>query len=347
MTDRDDVPVHADHEPDRADHETTSQTPPSAVVMADDPAAGSPVDQRTDEQPYFLIDSGDEGVADASADATDPAAEHPAETAEPVAEIEATTPQQTGFGFSEEPDAPTDAPAAVVADEDGNELPEDLRALNEMLDRPTAEIMPVSADATAEEAASSAVGDDAQAIAESAGEAIPAESPEAAPSALDDIAPGTVAGAEAVAESEAAETGEAEVAAPEAAAELSAAAADAALPEGVATKVSWWPFVGYMVVWLGAASYAVWQLQMLPTGQAAYESDLYSQTMLGALVLLGMGPALLLVVWLASWIGRKGAKIGSMFISALVKGATATLFGAVVWMGALMLIDYLRLGRPF
>jgi hypothetical protein len=36
-----------------------------------------------------------------------------------------------------------------------------------------------------------------------------------------------------------------------------------------------------------------------------------------------------------------------MFISALIKGATATLFGAVVWIGALMLIDYLRLGRPF
>jgi hypothetical protein len=337
MTDRDDVPVHTDHEPHTADHETPSQMPPSAVVMADDPTADSPVDQHGDERPYFLIDSGEEAAAGAS--------EQPAETAEqpasPAAEteaanVEAKAPEQTGFGFAEEPDALTAAPAAIAADEDDNDLPEDLRALNEMLDRPTAEIMPVSAD-TAEEAAASTAGEDTQS----------AETPRAEGSTLDDIAPGTVAGAEAGAEPEAGEAGAAEAGEPEAAAELSVAAAEAAMPEGVATKVSWWPFVGYMVVWLGAAGYAVWQLQMLPTGQAAYESDFYSQTMLGGLVLLGMGPALLLVVWLASWIGRKGARIGSMFISALVKGATATLFGAIVWMGALMLIDYLRLGRPF
>jgi hypothetical protein len=347
MTDRDDVPVHADHEPQKADHETTSQTPPSAVVMAEDPAADSPVGPHGDEQPYFLIDSGQEGAAEASPEPGEPAAEqHASPAAEPeAANVEAKVPEQTGFGFAEEPDTLAAAPAAVAADEDENELPEDLRALNEMLDRPTAEIMPISAD-TAEEAAASAVGEDTQPAAESTDEATaPAETVQAEGSALDDIAPGTVAGAQP-------EVGEAEAAAPaagepEAVAELSAAAAEAAMPEGVATKVSWWPFVGYMVVWLGAAGYAVWQLQMLPTGQAAYESDFYSQTMLGGLVLLGVGPALLLVVWLASWIGRKGAKIGSMFISALIKGATATLFGAVVWMGALMLIDYLRLGRPF
>jgi hypothetical protein len=52
-------------------------------------------------------------------------------------------------------------------------------------------------------------------------------------------------------------------------------------------------------------------------------------------------------VWLASWIGRKGARVGLMFISALMKGALATMLGAMIWMGALLLIDYLRLGRPF
>jgi hypothetical protein len=333
MTDRDDVPVHADHEPDGADHETTSQTPPATVVTVDDPSVVSPLDPHADEQPYFLIDSGEGDAAEVSAVASEQPAEQPAETADPVAE--ASDPSAE----TEAPADAADADAAVAANEDDNELPEDLRALNEMLDQPTAEIMAVSAD-----------------TAESTGEATtPAENPPAEGSALDDIAPGTVAGAEAGAEpaaGEAGEAGEAEAAAsasgePQAAAELSAAAAEAAMPEAVATKVSWWPFVGYMVVWLGAAGYAVWQLEMLPTGQAAYESDFYSQTMLGGLVLLGMGPALLIVVWLASWIGRKGAKIGSMFISALIKGATATLFGAIVWMGALMLIDYLRLGRPF
>jgi hypothetical protein len=112
-------------------------------------------------------------------------------------------------------------------------------------------------------------------------------------------------------------------------------------------KVSWWPFVGYIVVWLGVAAYAVWQLEQLPTGLAAYETNFYSMTMLGGLALLAVGPVLILVVWLASWIGRKGARIGLMFISALMKGALATMLGAMIWMGALLLVDYLRLGRPF
>ena len=113
------------------------------------------------------------------------------------------------------------------------------------------------------------------------------------------------------------------------------------------TTVSWWPFIAYDVIWLAAAAYAVWQLQQLPVGTAAYETNLYSMTMLGGLILLGIGPVLLLVVWFASWIGRPDTRKGLMFISALVKGAAATLIGAVIWMGALLLVDYLRLGRPF
>jgi hypothetical protein len=148
---------------------------------------------------------------------------------------------------------------------------------------------------------------------------------EPAAESLDDIAPGTVAVAT--------------VDEPE-----GAVLADVEAP---LTKVSWWPFVGYVVVWLGAAAYAVWQLEQLPTGMAAYETNFYSMTMLGGLALLAVGPVLILVVWLASWIGRTGARIGLMFISALMKGALATMLGAMIWMGALLLIDYLRLGRPF
>jgi hypothetical protein len=121
------------------------------------------------------------------------------------------------------------------------------------------------------------------------------------------------------------------------------------VPPAVApiTSVSWWPFLGYIVVWLGVAGYAVWRLQQLPAGRAAYESELYSMSVLVGLSLLVAGPFLLLIVWFASWIGRKGARVGSMFISALAKGAIATLIGAIIWIGAIMLIDYLRLGHPY
>ena len=113
------------------------------------------------------------------------------------------------------------------------------------------------------------------------------------------------------------------------------------------TTVSWWPFVAYVVVWLAAAAYAVWQLEQLPTGLAAYETNFYSMSERAGARTSGVGPVLILVVWFASWIGRQGARIGLMFISALLKGAAATLVGAVIWIGALLIVDYLRLGRPF
>jgi len=189
-----------------------------------------------------------------------------------------------------------------------------------------------------------------------AGAAETAEMPAVASDSLDDIAPGTVATeGEQVAEGAAAESaataaaGEGAEAAEGAAAAAVAGDEEAALEEvaGPRTKVSWWPFVGYIVVWLGAAGYAVWQLQQLPAGQAAYETNFYTMSMLGGLALLAVGPVLLLIVWLASWIGRENRRIGLMFISALLKGALATLIGAMIWIGALMLVDYLRLGRPF
>lgn len=169
-----------------------------------------------------------------------------------------------------------------------------------------------------------------------------AETPEATDSeSLDDIAPGTVA-EEAGSEAEAA-TGKQ----PVVATEVSSQAVAPAVLEAPASSVSWWPFVAYVMVWLGGAAYAVWQLQQLPTGRAAYETELYSLSVLGGLSLLAAGPFLLLIVWLASWIGRKGARVGAMFISALAKGATATMIGAIIWIAAIMLVDYLRLGRPY
>jgi hypothetical protein len=102
---------------------------------------------------------------------------------------------------------------------------------------------PEGAEATAE--AATAEGDTAAGV-------------EPATESLDDIAPGTVTVA-AVEES-----------------------ADAVLDEVEAprTTVSWWPFIGYVLVWLGAAGYAVWQLEALPIGQAAYETTFYSTAML-------------------------------------------------------------------
>jgi hypothetical protein len=221
------------------------------------------------------------------------------------------------------------APAVATEVAVDEEVPEDLRALTESLEQPTGQMVAVGDAAEVAEPAADEAADDAAAAAEdeaAASEDAAAAATDAAAAAgdsLDDIAPGTV-----TAESVAADASLGEVEMPK-------------------TKVSWWPFVGYIVVWLGAAAYAVWQLERLPASQVAYETNFYSMTMLAGLVLLAAGPLLLLIVWLASWIGRKGSRIGLMFISALLKGAASTLIGALIWIGALLLVDYLRLGRPF
>lgn len=232
-----------------------------------------------------------------------------------------------------------------------DDIPEDLRELTERLDQPTGELPAVTPplfavdDLTEKAQTESAEEDEGAAV-------VPAEPP-AEPEAaeptsepaeegepageepiqelFDDIAPGTVAAA---AQGESVET--------EAGAEAEALL-DVTAPRAA---VSWWPFVVYVVVWVLGAAYAVWQLQQLPAGQAAYETAFYSTATLIGLGLLGVGPVLLLVVWFASWVGREGSRVGLLFISALLKGAAATLLGAIIWIAALAIIDYLRLGHP-
>jgi hypothetical protein len=260
----------------------------------------------------------------------------PAETPSAAEDSVAPTPAET-FPTAAEPAATPASDEPRVVDEPPFLTPPagsaaalgltgELHALRESLGEPAGETSQMPTEALPE----AGVGAEAQPVeAEPAdADAEPAEPGAEGETSLDDIAPGTVASDSEEETSEAAE-------------------AEAELAVGPTTTVSWWPFVGYVVVWLGCAAYVVSQLRQIPTGQGVYETNLYSMSVLGGLSLLAAGPALLLIVWLASWIGRKNRRIGSMFISALVKGATATLLGAVIWIGALMLIDYLRFGRPY
>jgi hypothetical protein len=302
-----------------------------------------------DEQPFFVISEGEDALGSvAPQPAEEPALEVEPDTTEwaesaagaAIAPTEEFTElAEEGAGVSEE------APAASEQDPDTN-LPEDLRELNDLLDRPTAEIMPITDEAAA--AAMAAAGGegaaDETAVAESetAAEALTAEgevtaetevaaetdvSAEAdATESFDEIAPGTVAEDVVAAEGS----------------EAAAPAIDKSL-----TTVSWWPFVAYAGVWLLAAGGSAFALQQLPSGQIAYESELYTYVTFGGVALLAAGPILLLATWLVSWLRTDGAKVGSMLISALIKGSSATLFGAALWLGLLLLVDYLRLGRPY
>lgn len=336
MTDIEDASVNGNGEP----LETTPETPKSA-----EPDAASPAAQpAAPTAPGFDLDmAGEPEPTPAVADAEELVAEAP-EVAVIAVAAEAGTPDGlTGQlrALSESLDQPTGETAELPEAAEPPEGAESAGSPAEGAEEAVAETAEGTAELpettepseTAEGTAEPSEGAEENAEtaegagppAEGAEEAVTETAEGTAAESLDDIAPGTVVVVAAEGEAEAA-LGEVEV------------------PR---TTVSWWPFVAYVVVWLAAAAYAVWQLEQLPTGLAAYETNFYSMSVLAGLVLLALGPVLILVVWFASWIGRQGARIGLMFISALLKGAAATLVGAVIWMGALVLVDYLRLGRPF
>ncbi len=138
-------------------------------------------------------------------------------------------------------------------------------------------------------------------------------------STFDDIAPGTVA--------------------------AEGAAAVEVVHDRSANAVSIWPFVVYDLFWAAFAGLLIWQFQTLPAGTPVYEAELYPTALLVGVILVGAGPLLILVSWIASW-GKPGSTKGRLFISALVKGSVATLLGVTMWWAALMVLDQIRLGTP-
>jgi hypothetical protein len=127
-----------------------------------------------------------------------------------------------------------------------------------------------------------------------------------------------------------------------------AAEPEVSLPHGFDASdatVPWWPYLVYLGAWVVLASAAVWQLMQLPTGQVAYESTAYSLTILGGLIMMAVGPLLIFAVWFGTRANHSADNRTGLLTSALLKGALVTLSGAIVWWAALVIVDYLRLGR--
>lgn len=112
----------------------------------------------------------------------------------------------------------------------------------------------------------------------------------------------------------------------------------------VSSNVSIWPFFAYGVVWVAFAGLVIWQLLEVPAGVAVYDAPVYPLTLVGGLALIATGPALIIASWFASR-GRVDATSGQLFISALVRGSLATVFGTALWWAALIAVDQIRLGR--
>jgi len=196
-----------------------------------------------------------------------------------------------------------------------------------------------------------------------------AEEPDPAPLLVDEVVEATPeagAGAEpeaepdASAEAEPAPPAEAAQGVPAQDAELDAAQAPSDLegeapeaaeeaeapeePQVRATRVAWWPFLAYGVLWIGLAATSYVLLTGSQADLPAFRQDSYQYLVLAGLVLTVLGPLVTLAVWLFAWFKADKGERGGMLTTALVRGAVATFLGVVVWWGVLVLVDALRLG---
>lgn len=110
------------------------------------------------------------------------------------------------------------------------------------------------------------------------------------------------------------------------------------------TRVAWWPFIVYGVLWIGLAGSSYVLLTGTQVDLPAFRQDSYPYLVLAGLVLTLLGPLIALAVWLFAWFKAKKPERGGMLTAALVRGSIVTFLGVVVWWGVLVLVDALRLG---
>lgn len=109
------------------------------------------------------------------------------------------------------------------------------------------------------------------------------------------------------------------------------------------SRILFWPFVAYDLLWAAFAGVLVWQLLAVPNGEAAYDAPVYPLLLISGIGLTVLGPVLILVAWLVAR-RREEESSGHVFISALVNGAIATSIGVAMWWVALLVIDQMRFG---
>ncbi len=111
-----------------------------------------------------------------------------------------------------------------------------------------------------------------------------------------------------------------------------------------AVGVAAWPFLLYLAAWAALAATTGVALTAPDAAAVPVEDPRYPALLLAGLVLTACGPALVAATWLAAWARAEKGCRGGLFTTALVRGASATLFGVLVWWGALLLVDAVRLG---
>lgn len=108
--------------------------------------------------------------------------------------------------------------------------------------------------------------------------------------------------------------------------------------------VAGWPFLVYLAAWVALAAATVFALTTPDAVAVPVNDPRYPGLLLVGITLAALGPVLTILTWaVAFWTTAKGCR-GGLLTTALVRGASSTLFGVLVWWGALLLVDALRLG---
>lgn len=116
-------------------------------------------------------------------------------------------------------------------------------------------------------------------------------------------------------------------------------------PVRTRSRVAWWPFAAYIVLWVGLIAVTVYLLAYGSQAELpAVSQDVYGLLLLAGLIMTILGPLVAMIAWFVVWLRcEKGARNG-LFTIAFVRGSILTFAGVILWYGALVAVDAVRLG---
>jgi len=109
-----------------------------------------------------------------------------------------------------------------------------------------------------------------------------------------------------------------------------------ALPNG---PLSWWPFALQLLVWVAFAGASAYLLGGATSELPARWLPAYGPLLWVGVALTVMGPLLALVVWLVARVRREPEGRCGLFTTSLVRSATVTLLGVMIWITLLCMIE--------
>ena len=120
--------------------------------------------------------------------------------------------------------------------------------------------------------------------------------------------------------------------------------AETPCPPRAGASLPWWPFLVYLTLWAGLVGASVYLLAGPDAIQFPLENPVYPVLLLAAVALTATGPLLAILVGAVAWARAEPGCRSGLIITALVRGASTTLFGVLAWWAALVIIDHIRLG---